>query len=444
VNYWTDEDGKSTRTAQAYVVAIEGFARWLKRLGELSSNPLDSDSMPALNPKLDPRRERRMLLPDEWHWLLDAKIDGPERGQVTGRERALLYTTAIQTGLRSNELRKLTRGRLYFGAIPPYAVCKAGTTKNKKDAKQYLLPALAANLLTHVATKAPQAADFKMPSKFEMAEVVRADLTDVRRTWLEVAKNDPDERLCREDSDFLCDISHEGERLDFHSLRHTFGAWVPMTGAYPKVLQTVMRHLTITLTMDTYLHLLPGQAADAVSRVTGFFRKLDGAENGQSISTGADGKRDLYQEVAQHPGSESSRVLASGSDGTSETAAQPTCHNVLPVANLGATLRARVESSEMRLLGLESKTYGLKVLRPCTLSRKNHRIRCAMGALSASGALWAEDQVRTSGKRNTLGTARLMVPDIGSANIRSILPRREKNTERGTCPRASATTFMLS
>jgi len=39
-----------------------------------------------------------------------------------------------------------------------------------------------------------------------------------------------------------------------------------MTGAHPKVVQTIMRHSTITLTMDTYGHLFPGQEAEAIAR----------------------------------------------------------------------------------------------------------------------------------------------------------------------------------
>ena len=55
--------------------------------------------------------------------------------------------------------------------------------------------------------------------------------------------------------------------LDFHSLRHTCGAWLAMAGVHPKVVQPVMRHSSITLTMDTYGHLFPGQEADAVARM---------------------------------------------------------------------------------------------------------------------------------------------------------------------------------
>jgi hypothetical protein len=71
--------------------------------------------------------------------------------------------------------------------------------------------------------------------------------------------------LLREQSDFLTAKNHKGESMDFHCLRHTCGAWLAMTGIHPKVVQTVMRHSTITLTMDTYGHLFPGQAADAVA-----------------------------------------------------------------------------------------------------------------------------------------------------------------------------------
>jgi hypothetical protein len=99
--------------------------------------------------------------------------------------------------------------------------------------------------------------------------MLRADLADARRLWLKAA-TDSEERMRREQSDFLSDVNHEKERLDFHSLRHTCGAWLAMAGEHPKVVQTVMRHCSITLTMDTYGHLFPGQEADAVGRLKGW------------------------------------------------------------------------------------------------------------------------------------------------------------------------------
>ena len=40
-----------------------------------------------------------------------------------------------------------------------------------------------------------------------------------------------------------------------------------MAGAHPKAVQSVMRHSTIVLTMDTYGHLFPGQDAATVARL---------------------------------------------------------------------------------------------------------------------------------------------------------------------------------
>jgi len=70
----------------------------------------------------------------------------------------------------------------------------------------------------------------------------------------------------REESDFLAETNHDGGRFDFHALWHTCGAWLAMSGVHPKVVQTVMRHSTITLTMDTYGNLFPGQEAEAVGK----------------------------------------------------------------------------------------------------------------------------------------------------------------------------------
>ena len=94
--------------------------------------------------------------------------------------------------------------------------------------------------------------------------MLRCDLAEARRQWLQAAGDD---RMTREQSDFLVTTNHEGEVLDFHSLRHTCGAWLAQAGIHPKTIQTVMRHSSITLTMDTYGHLFPGSESDAIERL---------------------------------------------------------------------------------------------------------------------------------------------------------------------------------
>ena len=258
------EQGRSARTIQAYLTAAKSFTRWLANNHKLPRDPLASVQKP--DPKADRRRERRMLLPEEWHWLRAATADSAERDGMTGSERMLLYAVAIQTGLRAGELRSLTRGRLFLDADNAFITCKAGQTKNAKDARQYIRPDLADDLARHIGNKTPGAGVFNMPRSEDVADMLRADLASARREWLKAARHDPKEYERRIQSDFLTEKNHEGEVLDFHSLRHTCGAWLAMTGAHPKAVQSVMRHSTITLTMDTYGHLFPGQEADTVAR----------------------------------------------------------------------------------------------------------------------------------------------------------------------------------
>jgi integrase len=105
-----------------------------------------------------------------------------------------------------------------------------------------------------------------MPHETNTARILRDDLAKAHAAWLEKAKDDVEELTCREASDFLLPTNHEGECFDFHSLRHTCGAWLALSGEHPNVVQAIMRHSQITLTMDTYGHLFPGQAAEAVGR----------------------------------------------------------------------------------------------------------------------------------------------------------------------------------
>ncbi len=257
--------GRSARTIQSHLTAIKSFTRWLALDGKLTPDPLARVKKP--NPKTDRRLERRMLLPEEFNWLVSVTEYEPERYGMTGHERALLYIFAVQTGLRSSEIRAVRRSQLYLDGDAPNVVCRAGSTKNRKEACQYLQPSLAAALADDLRQKAPSAAVFHLPANYEMARMLREDLAAARREWIGQARHDPEEHRRREQTDFLADASHDGERVDFHALRHTTGAWASMAGAHPKEVQTLMRHSTIMVTMDVYGHLFPGQAASTVRRM---------------------------------------------------------------------------------------------------------------------------------------------------------------------------------
>jgi integrase len=123
--------------------------------------------------------------------LESATETGTERYGITGCERVLLYRTAIQTGLRASELRSLTRGRLHCDSTPPYITCKAGSTKNRKDARRYIQPELAADLKAHIATKVPMATLFNLPHESNLARMLRDDLINARKAWLYEVNDEP-------------------------------------------------------------------------------------------------------------------------------------------------------------------------------------------------------------------------------------------------------------
>jgi hypothetical protein len=221
-----------------------------------------------------------MLLPAEWSYLRAATLKGGTHHEMNPLERVTLYATAIQTGLRSGELRSITKGDLFLAGEAPYVRCKGENTKNGKEARQYIQQDLAGELWGIVASKTPAAPVFNLPDEWRMAEMLREDLGAARTQWLDEVKHDDEARAKRQESDFLAMKNHEGETFDFHSLRHSCGSWLALQGVQVNVIKTVMRHSSITLTMETYGHLLPDQHADAVGGMVAMLPKVPEAATG--------------------------------------------------------------------------------------------------------------------------------------------------------------------
>lgn len=131
---------------------------------------------------------------------------------MTGAERVLPYRVAIETGLLANELRELTRGSLVLDATRPYIVAAAGTTKNRKRTQQYISQDVAAQLRSHVARKTPSAPLVSLPDKWNMADMLREDVDAARQAWLDEAGDEVEERIRREQTDFLLAIDRSGKK----------------------------------------------------------------------------------------------------------------------------------------------------------------------------------------------------------------------------------------
>jgi hypothetical protein len=136
-----------------------------------------------------------------------------------------------KTGLRSSEPSTLTRTSLMLDAEKPYVLLEVRCPKNRKAARQYIRRGLARELseLLHASCVVQRC--FSMPRREHVAVMLRADLQAARQVWLKAAI--PAERMSLEQADFLLAEDHDGRTLDFHSLRHTCGAWAALAGASP-------------------------------------------------------------------------------------------------------------------------------------------------------------------------------------------------------------------
>jgi integrase len=55
--------------------------------------------------------------------------------------------------------------------------------------------------------------------------------------------------------------------IRFHDLRHTAATLMFEQDVHPKVVQERLGHSTITLTLDTYSHVLPSMQEDAADKM---------------------------------------------------------------------------------------------------------------------------------------------------------------------------------
>ena len=230
----------SVSTQNHYWTAIKAFTAWLTDVRKvLMRDPLKG--LKKRSSEGDRKRIRRFLLPAEWVYLAQTP-------------NAVLYRTAIETGFRRNELMALEPSMLKEDHIR----LPAEFDKRRRVARQYI--------------NADLRAQIKLPfevvggTRDRLAELLAADLETARKLYLEDCK----EREVEPEDEFLMRETPDGI-LDFHALRHTCGAWLVMNEVNIKIVQKVMRHSTIKLTLDTYGHLMPGAEREAVKALQSVF-----------------------------------------------------------------------------------------------------------------------------------------------------------------------------
>lgn len=256
IDRYMDALTSSTGTRRVHHTAVNAFADWLVVKKRLPANPLASVARPQGGKTV---RKRRALSPAELQRLITAARERPlydeefkPRGRANkgrkksrrpaelrtevrerlirlGRERALLYKTAIYTGLRKNELTELRVKFLNLDRTPYPSVELPGEfTKNGEEARLLLVPALAEELRDWVAGRGPDARVFDVPT-----QVVPILKRDLKRAG--IAYRD-----------------EKGRVADFHALRKSAGTMLGVAGVPTRVRQLFMRHGDVRLTLQTY------------------------------------------------------------------------------------------------------------------------------------------------------------------------------------------------
>lgn len=238
------QSGLGVSTIHQFMGYVKRYGRWLDSSDKVFESPFRHFKRTMKGH--DPRR-RRPLLHEEVAELCTYLNNSPDLYQHTGAERKALYLLAIRTGLRINEIAQLNTKNFVFGTSSFVKLPKS-MTKNKEDAKLFLGRSVASIMSSLVADG--------RSTPFRITGYVRDNAAKMLRADMEACRKASGKRL-----PFL-----DAKNVDFHALRHTCGAWLCWEGVPIQVVQKIMRHSSIQLTIDVYGHLLPDEIESTVSR----------------------------------------------------------------------------------------------------------------------------------------------------------------------------------
>jgi len=239
----------------------------------------------------------------------------------------MLYRLAAETGLRANELRSLTPASFCLDSSEPSVTVLAAYSKRRRDDSLPLKGETAAALKRFLDSRSATAPVFNLPCPCNIVRMLRADLRTAKIDYIDDA----------------------GRYADFHSLRHSFISGLAAAKVHPKIAQTLARHSSIELTMNSYTHVLRGQESEAILSLP----DLSVAQR----ATGTDGRSasrgHLADCLAEKHGRGATSVGADGRRGTSKTKLRIN-------GNRGETT-VYTSKAELGRAGVEPATHGFSV-----------------------------------------------------------------------------------
>jgi integrase len=225
--------GRSPSTIRNTLLPLRAIYRRALLRGEVSVNPTLKLQLPAVRP-----RRERVARADEAAALIEALPAG---------DRAL-WATAFFSGLRRGELQALCWSDVDLEQnliqVRQAWDRRAGLIEPKSRSGKRRVPltqALRRHLVAHRLQQGPGGSGFVFANRhgrpFDPGTVVNR----ARKTWREAGL----------------------KPLTLHDCRHTYAAYMIAAGINTKALSTYMGHASITITIDRYGHLLPGNEREA-------------------------------------------------------------------------------------------------------------------------------------------------------------------------------------
>jgi integrase len=220
-------------TIRNTVLPLRAIYRRLGARDEVLLNPTVGLSLPAIR-----ERRERIARPEEARLLL---------GALSPKDQPV-WATALYGGLRRGELRALRWGDIDFGAglirVERGWDPKEGPIEPKSRAGRRRVP-LAKPLRSYLAAHRLR------------SEGDSDDLVFRGRGGKPLAPDALIERARRAWADFGL------TQIGLHECRHTYAAFMIAAGVNAKALSTYMGHSTISMTLDRYGHLMPGNEDEA-------------------------------------------------------------------------------------------------------------------------------------------------------------------------------------
>jgi len=245
------EEGLAARTVGKLHVVLHRALQDAVRWGLVGRNVCDAVRPPKVH-----AQEMRTLSPDEARQFLAA---------AEGDALEALYVLAITSGLRQGELLALKwqdvdleAGQLQVRRTIARVNGRGFVEQEPKSARSRrsiaLTPLAVDALRRH---RARQLERRMIALVWEENDLVFAN---------EVGRPIEAQNLVRRSFHPLLKRA-ELQRVRFHDLRHTAATLLLAQGVHPKVVQEMLGHSTVSLTLDTYSHVMPNMQAEAAAKM---------------------------------------------------------------------------------------------------------------------------------------------------------------------------------